>query len=65
MEAKMIKLSGLSEEETSKILPANTILLGYVGSISHGTHIPKSNPNSIDDKDIMGVCVANESVYYG
>lgn len=61
----MIKLSGLSIEETSEIIPANTILLGYVGSIAHGTHIPKTDPNSIDDKDIMGVCVADESVYYG
>jgi len=61
----MIKLSGLSVEETKEIVPANTILLGYVGSIAHGTHIPKTDPNSIDDKDIMGVCIADESVYYG
>lgn len=61
----MIKLSGLSIEETKEIIPDRTILLGYMGSIAHGTYIPSDNPNSIDDKDIMGVCVADESVYYG
>lgn len=60
-----IKLSGLSFEETQKIIPSNTILLGYVGSISHGTQIPKTEPDSIDDIDIMGVCIAPENVYMG
>ncbi len=61
----MIKLEGLSIKETNEIIPPKTILLGYVGSIAHGTHIPKSDPDSIDDKDIMGVCIADENVYYG
>jgi predicted nucleotidyltransferase len=61
----MIKLSGLSVEETMQIIPESTILLGYVGSIAHGTYIPKNDPDSIDDKDILGVCVADESVYLG
>lgn len=29
--------------------------LGYVGSQSHGTYVPKDDPDSIDDVDIMGV----------
>ena len=61
----MKALSGLSEKETEKIVPPKTILLGYVGSIAHGTHIPSTDPNSIDDKDIMGVCIADERVYFG
>jgi predicted nucleotidyltransferase len=61
----MMKLSGLSIEETEKIIPPKTIILGYMGSIAHGTYIPSTDPNSIDDKDIMGVCVANENVYFG
>jgi len=61
----MIKLSGLSIAETDKIIPPKTIILGYMGSISHGTYVPSTNPNSIDDKDIMGVCVACENVYFG
>lgn len=61
----MIKLSGLSIAETDDIIPKKTIILGYMGSISHGTYIPSTDPNSIDDKDIMGVCVADESIYFG
>jgi predicted nucleotidyltransferase len=60
-----IRLSNLSDDETAKIIPQETILLGYVGSIAHGTYIPSTNPNSIDDKDIMGICVAARNVYLG
>jgi len=42
-----------------------SILLGLMGSESHGTHIPNSDPNSIDDRDLMGVCLAHEDVYLG
>jgi len=41
------------------------ILLGYRGSISHGTYRPNSEPNSIDDKDIMGICIPSIDYYYG
>lgn len=61
----MIKLSGLSETETLTVIPENTILLGYVGSIAHGTYVPKDDPNSIDDKDIMGICIAPKNTYLG
>jgi uncharacterized protein len=60
-----IKLSGLSQEETDKIVPDGTILLGYRGSIAHGMYVPSTDPNSIDDKDIMGVAIAPLSVYFG
>lgn len=60
-----IKLTGLSVAETESIIPKNTILLGYVGSIAHGTHVPSIDPNSIDDKDIMGVCVGPVNSYFG
>ncbi len=33
------------------------ILMGYVGSIAHGTYVPQSNPNSIDDRDVMGIVI--------
>lgn len=61
----MIQLSGLSISETSEIVPSNTVLLGYVGSIAHGTYVPKNDPDSIDDKDIMGVCVGPIESYFG
>lgn len=61
----MIKLSGLSEQQTKDLLPENLILLGYRGSIAHGTYVPPSDPNSIDDKDVMGVFVSPKSHYIG
>ena len=33
----------------------HSILLGYVGSISHGTVL--AGKNSIDDKDVMGIII--------
>lgn len=62
---RTIKLSGLSIEQTYEIIPDNTILLGYVGSIAHGTYVPKNDPHHIDDKDIMGVCVGPKNIYLG
>lgn len=35
--------------------PLDDAFLGYVGSQSHGTYVPKDDPNSIDDVDVMGV----------
>jgi len=42
-----------------------SILLGYRGSIAHGTYRPNNEPNSIDDKDLMGVCIPPIDYYYG
>lgn len=41
------------------------ILLGYRGSIAHGTYRPNSEPNSIDDIDLQGVCIPPIDYYYG
>ncbi len=41
------------------------ILTAYRGSIAHGLYIPQSNPDSIDDKDIMAVCVPPPEYYIG
>ncbi len=41
------------------------ILRGYRGSIAHGCYIPYSDPNSIDDKDVMAVCVPPLEYYFG
>lgn len=41
-----------------------TILLGHVGSISHGTYVPPK-AGGIDDRDVMGVCIAPEEYYLG
>jgi len=58
-------VKGLSIEEEQKIVTKNTILLGYVGSIAHGTYQPSTKPDSIDDKDIMGICIGNPETYLG
>lgn len=41
------------------------VLHGYRGSIAHGMYEPNSDPNSIDDKDTMAVCVPPLDYYYG
>lgn len=41
------------------------ILSGYRGSIAHGTYIPSNDPNSVDDKDAMYICVSPIDYYYG
>ena len=41
------------------------ILHGYRGSIAHGMYEPSSQPNSIDDKDTMAVCVPPLDHYFG
>jgi predicted nucleotidyltransferase len=33
------------------------LLVARRGSESHGTYVPSTDPNSIDDRDLMGVCV--------
>lgn len=42
-------------------LYANSIILAWRGSISHGTYIPKH----IDDKDLMGVVIPPIEYYFG
>ena len=34
-----------------------SILTVYRGSIAHGTYMPAKDPHSIDDKDVMAICV--------
>lgn len=48
-----------------KRIPINTVLLGRMGSHSHGTFIQSTDPNLIGDVDLMGVCVAPMESYLG
>lgn len=41
------------------------ILHAYRGSIAHGMYVPNNDPNSIDDKDTMAVCVPPIDYFYG
>lgn len=45
-------------ERYINLFPKNTILVGYRGSIAHNMYIPNTDPDSIDDIDIMGVFLA-------
>ena len=41
------------------------ILHAYRGSIAHGMFVPSNQPNSIDDKDTMGVVVPPIDTFFG
>lgn len=62
---RKIKLRGCSPEEIDYLIPPNTILLGFRGSIAHGMYLNPEDPNSVDDKDIMGVCISPIENYFG
>lgn len=51
--------------ENSQIAGDDIIFYAYRGSHSHGTYVPSSDPNSIDDIDTMGVFFYPLSYYFG
>jgi predicted nucleotidyltransferase len=48
-----------------RLQSSECILLGYRGSIAHGTYVPNTDPDSIDDVDLMGIAVPDLSHYFG
>lgn len=46
-------------------IPDGTILLAYRGSIAHNMFVPSTDPNSIDDIDVIGFVVGPEECYFG
>ncbi len=60
-----IKLKGLSPDQIANLLPEGLISLCWRGSVAHGMYVPKSDPDSIDDKDIMGVYIGPLEHYLG
>lgn len=42
-----------------------SILTAYRGSIAHGLYVPNRDSNSIDDKDIMAICIPPIQYYLG
>lgn len=61
-----VKFRGLTQQESNQLLPdKGLMLLVYRGSIAHGMYVPQENPDSIDDKDVMGVYVAPYQHYVG
>lgn len=60
-----VKLKGLSPEQVSKLLPEGLISLCWRGSVAHGMYVPQSDPDSIDDKDVMGIYIGPLEHYLG
>lgn len=58
-------LKGVSPEEMAMLFPHTPILVGYRGSIAHHMYVPSTDASSIDDKDVMGVCIAPLNAYFG
>lgn len=42
-----------------------SVLVAYRGSIAHGMFVPGTDPHSIDDRDIMAVCIPPLDYYFG
>lgn len=55
----------LTEQLKSALFPKNLILCGYRGSVAQNTFVPNTDPNSIDDIDLMGVYLAPSRYYVG
>lgn len=41
------------------------VLLGRRGSEAHGTYVPPTDPDAIDDRDLMGICIPPARLYLG
>lgn len=52
------------KRDLPKIEP-HVILSGFVGSIAHGTYVPKDDPQAIDDKDVLGIMALPAPYYLG
>ena len=65
MTGQKIQLKGLSPSQVDQLLPEGLISLCWRGSVAHGMYVPKSDPDSIDDKDVMGVYIAPLEHYLG
>jgi predicted nucleotidyltransferase len=46
-------------------LPVHTLVAGIMGSMSHGTYVAPTEPNAIDDIDVMVICQPPRRFVYG
>jgi predicted nucleotidyltransferase len=58
-------MKNLTPEMKKELFPDNLILCGYRGSVAHNMYIPNTDPDSIDDIDLMGVYLAPLEYYVG
>lgn len=53
------------EKLKKELFPENLVICGYRGSYAQNTYIPNTDPNSVDDVDLMGVYIAPPEYYVG
>lgn len=58
-------MENIPPELKGDLFPDNTIISAYRGSIAHNMYIPNTDPNSIDDIDLMSVYMGPTSHYIG
>ena len=58
-------MKGMTPEHREQIMTDDLILMGYRGSVAHNMYVPNTDPNSIDDIDLMGVYLAPVDHYIG
>lgn len=54
-----------TSKELKELTPPGLIMLGYRGSVAHNMFVPNTDPNSIDDVDLMGIYMAPMDYYVG
>ena len=62
---RKIELKGLSQDQIDRLLPEGLVSLCWRGSVAHGMYVPQSDPDSIDDKDVMGIYIGPLEHYLG
>lgn len=58
-------LADIQWPDTPFPLEPSLVLVGRRGSEAHGTYLPPTHPDAIDDRDIMGVCIPPAEYYLG
>lgn len=61
----MSEIFNINDPASRAFIPDGTFMLAYRGSIAHNMYVPNSDPKSIDDVDLMGVVIGEESDYFG
>lgn len=60
-----LRISRAFEEQNGFPLEPNLVVLGLMGSHSHGTYLPPEEPNAVDDVDLMGFVVPPVEFHLG
>jgi hypothetical protein len=65
MVKEILKTLRPTDEESKILIPDGCCLLGWRGSIAHGLYLDPNDPSSVDDKDLMGICLGEPKHYIG